>query len=308
MTYYDTIVNPSTFARKASSEQMRNLRMLGQSNDWKQAASAWGREQLLACRVICGEPTRRLPIFADGDHYRAVDPATDHSFIQNVISGPGQNVNLAEMWEPQLVQMFEPDSLGQVWAALAPFFRAETATDGGDGGDDDSSLAAHGRPRRERTSPDRFGPFITSTGYQIGSSPIEDDASSHASSVVFTMAMSAPLVEDATVRLAACFIRNVVNYAQTRYKPSPFIHFRDERQARSYITGGGKKINAIDDGGLQLYDGKLMFQVATLEAKRAFQITDDGKPIVSDRVLAQLVGETLVLRQHVPSPTVAKDE
>ncbi|KAF4509073.1 hypothetical protein G6O67_005379 [Ophiocordyceps sinensis] len=53
------------------------------------------------------------------------------------------------------------------------------------------------------------------------------------------MAMSAPLVEDVTVRLASCFIRNVVNYAQPRHEAGS--------QCRPVATAGENAAKALAD-------------------------------------------------------------
>jgi hypothetical protein len=115
----------------------------------------------------------------------------------------------------------------------------------------------------------------------------------------YTEALSAPLVEDSTVRLASSFIRCILNYAQPDNKETPFIHYRDERLTHTYQTGANLALQAIDDGGIQLQavgTGQIL-QVALLEGKRTFQVIVDGRPCVSDQVLGQLVGEALALQR-----------
>ncbi|KND91820.1 hypothetical protein TOPH_03346 [Tolypocladium ophioglossoides CBS 100239] len=288
MAYYDTIRNPSTFVKRASSERMKNFHFLHQLKDWKTAVSSWDREHLFACRLICSAPQRRLPLFVEGNFYPV--HLRVHECIRRLIMGPPNHATLADKWEPQILKQYEPDTLGYVWAALAPFLRAEAAND-------QSSTAASRRSTRERAIPERFGDFESSTDYQIGSSSPtgRDSVASGGSSIGYTEKMSAPLLEDLTIRLASCFIRCVLNYAEPLNTTPPFIHFRDERRAYSYAAQTTRFFEAIDDGGVQLFTNGQMFQVAILEGKRTFQTFVDEKPTVSDQVLAQMVGETLAL-------------
>src|SRR5271155_146087 len=103
-------------------------------------------------------------------------------------------------------------------------------------------------------------------------------------SIGYTEKPLAPLLEDLTVRLASCFIRCVLNYAQHRDTTKPVVQFRDERLAYRHGTLQRKlKIEAIDDGGLRLLEKDGCVHVAMLEAKRTFQTIVDGAPTVSDR-------------------------
>jgi hypothetical protein len=89
----------------------------------------------------------------------------------------------------------------------------------------------------------------------------------------------------------------VLNYAQHRDTTKPVVQFRDERLAYRHETLQRKlKIEAIDDGSLRLLGKDGRVHVAMLEAKRTFQTIVDGAPTVSDRVLAQMVGEALALQ------------
>ncbi|KAM4065293.1 hypothetical protein HRG_004378 [Hirsutella rhossiliensis] len=175
------------------------------------------------------QPKKRLPLLESGG-YLPRDLRNIHACIDGLIEGPESIDALKNKWEPELVQHYEPDSLGYVWAALASF------------------------------------------------------------------GLAAPLVEDATVRLASCFIRCVLNYGQRRDKTGPVLCFRDERRTYSYAEGK-KQIHAVDDGSIRLMDPVNTSQhVAMLEVKRTFEKVIEGDPSVSDELLAQMVGETLALR------------
>lgn len=90
-------------------------------------------------------------------------------------------------------------------------------------------------------------------------------------------------------------------------KPGPLIHFRDQRQMHTITVSEEARITAIDDGGVQIYTGEKILQVAILEGKRTFQNLDDGKPTVSDKVLAQMVGEALALKRDTAIPNISTE-
>jgi len=299
MGYYDTIRNASAFQEAASTEHADNFDVLLRSAArCPTAVSLWGRKQLFASRAICTEPKTRLPLFAD--HYP--DDATVEPCIRDLIAGYGSNSKLSNMQEPQIIRQYEPDSLGYVWAALAPFLRAAEA---------ELPVSTSDRSQRHRWPPSENAAYVASDSFQIGSSSPNrpESAPASESSIGFAQTPSAPLLEDSTIRLASCFIRCVLNYGQPLDKSSPFVHFRDERKTYNYdTTQAQRSVEAIDDGGLQLFNGKEMIQVAMVEGKRTFQTITEGKPVVSDEVLAQLVGEALALKQHETTEKISEDK
>ncbi|UKZ80961.1 hypothetical protein TrVFT333_008726 [Trichoderma virens FT-333] len=310
-SYYDTVRYPSVFLQRA--KDYANFVTLSQSPGFQSGANNWDARYLFASRVICTAPEWHL-LFLDGffpEHLMEVHPC-----IQDLIAGP-LDLQLAELWEPQIVQLCQPDSLGYVWAALAPFVRAErtSAVERGNSEEGDSTEgelpSTPERPRRERTQA-VYDHFVPSDSFVIGSSspnrpPTSSGASEH--SIGYRGKVYAPLLEDATIRLASSFVRCVLNYAQPIDKAGPFVHFRDVRLTHRYQTSiENVTVEAIDDGGLQLLgrNGALL-QVALLEGKRAFQTIVDGKPRISDELLAQLVGEALALSQSETSLALSTD-
>jgi hypothetical protein len=310
--YYDTIRNPSAFRASASAKNAENFDALF-GGGGPTAVSKWGRKQLFASRLICKEPGTSLPLL---DECRPNDLADLDPCICHLITGYGSSTaGLANMQEAQIVRRYEPDTLAYVWAALAPFLRGAGTGAGGRaavGVDVTSSeTTATDRPQRDRRPPIEHANFTASDAYQIGSSsptrPESSDGSE--SSIGFAQALSAPLLEEATIRLASCFIRCVLNYGQPLDKNSPFVHFRDERQTYNYSARRATRlVEAIDDGGLQLFNGDSTLQVAMLEGKRTFQAVIDGRPIVSDGLLAQLAGEALSLKRDERSTNISKDK
>ncbi|KAM4061390.1 hypothetical protein HRG_013105 [Hirsutella rhossiliensis] len=121
MSYYDTVRDASTFAQRGKGRD--NLSALVHSRHWKSAVSQWGREHLFAHRVLCKEPKKALPLF-ESRRLLPRDPRNTNACINALVQGPESIDALKYQVEPQLVQHYKPDSLGYVWAALAPFVRA----------------------------------------------------------------------------------------------------------------------------------------------------------------------------------------
>ncbi|KAK2803531.1 hypothetical protein FQN50_006966 [Emmonsiellopsis sp. PD_5] len=266
MAYYDNIKTRIDYLRLAASEQPASFSVLAGELNCQTAASLWGREHLFACRVVCSSETDFLPLLAG---FMPSDMDTNlHPRITNLIAGPGvENSELNTMTEPEIIQSYENGGIGYIWAALAPLLRST----GGPAEKLDRPSRAR-MPRRPSTGGSSRG----SIGY------VENPAK--------------PLAEDFTVRLLSCMIRSVLNYAQPSNKGAPFLQYRDERLGYTYAYRG-KRFEAIDDGGIQLMSPDSSLQVALLEAKRSFQVIDEGHPTVSDEFLGQVVGEALAARR-----------
>lgn len=297
MAYYDIIRSPAVFSKQASAEGMESFESLYKSKDFDCGVSRWGRKHLFASRVLCNKPQRRLSLFVDGDFFPGSARGV-HECIDRLIAGPGTSI--MKLSEPQIVQYCQPDSLGYVWAALAEFLR-----------EDQANMKEPDKETRTRVQVSRYGDFVSTASYQIGSSsptrPGSASASSE-SSTGFIQQNMAPPLEELSIRLLSCFIRSIIDYAQPVDKTLPFIRFRDQRLTSSYKTAyKDDMIRSTDDGGLQICTGEEMLQVASLEGKRSFQTFDkDGKPTVSDQTLGQIVGEALALRRAEGIESVAK--
>lgn len=284
---------PSTKATQAGS----TLPALLQPG-WKSAASQWGREQLLAHRVVCSRPADQLHPLKDIIKQSFRNPSTAHPCIAWLVEGPESIDGLKDLSEPQIVHKYQPYSLGYVWAALLPFVRA---TAGSGPGPQPAGASSMARPRRVPKAPERYGGGVPSDQADLGSSPdsqhqpATSDSDTSMSSAGYTEKSKAPILEEATVRLASCFIRCVLNYAQPVERPGLFLEFRDERLNYSYKLARSHPVHAVDDGGIQVFIEGTTRQVALLEGKRTFQKIVDGKAIITDELLAQLVGEALAL-------------
>ncbi|KAK5998273.1 hypothetical protein PT974_00647 [Cladobotryum mycophilum] len=326
-----TVMNPSSFAKAA--EGAVNFDTLYRAGGFRGAASSWGRKQLLASRVICSTARSRLSLLEDffPTNSRELNPCID-----GLIQGPDSISGLVNQCEPQLVQRYQPDSLGYVWAALTRFVRRpipsfqidapdqapDSESEEASGGElelpdhlSDQALSDRasslGRPTQDRRTPDRFADYISSSEMHVGSSSPNrpSSKSESAQSVGFTEKTAGPPVEDATIRLASCFIRCVLSYAQRPSKDRPFVHYRDERVSYKYSTSvRNYVVRAIDDGGIQLYREDSFCQVALLEGKRKFLKIINGQPIVTDELSAQMVGETLASRRDLSHDTLSASD
>lgn len=182
------------------------------------------------------KPRTRLTLFVEGVFYPG-DPTVVHSCIASLVAGPRAGIHLADMWEPQIVLRYQPDSLGYEWAALSPFLRAGRA----------EASTPTGRPVRK-------GGHCPGTRIL---SPL-------------------PAIRQRGARLGG----------QIRpTHPSQALDLQTSFQHLSLKTS--LVIEVIDDGGLQLYEDGSMVQVAMLEGKQTFQALVEGKPIVSDQLLAK---------------------
>ncbi|KKZ64276.1 hypothetical protein EMCG_09738 [[Emmonsia] crescens] len=278
MAYYNIIETPRDFLEAALSQQAVSFMTLQQSDSWESAASRWGIQYLFACRVICKQSSNILPLLAD--RICSGCETGIHHCIDNLIQGPREGTEtLGQMAELQIVQAYDLESLGYVWAALSPLLQLDTSI---------RKTMTSERPVRERNRPDH-GEYISSEGFQISSSPLErpNTASSLPSSVGYMERSSASLPVDKELR---------------------FIQYRDERLAYAYGEPRvGKRFEAVDDGGVQLKHMGKIFQVAILEAKRSFQDIIDGSPTVSNELLAQIVGEALALRLSPGASSISEE-
>lgn len=293
MAYYNNITSEALFARYARGGA-ESFDALYQSADFETGVSRWGTAHLFASRVICAKPRKRLALFSDD----FPDSASGvHDCIDRLIDGP--TAGFKDKFEHQIVQLGQPDSLGYVWAALARLLQAEKQA---------TATKSDITTRLFRPATQHQG-YVSSASMQVGSSsPTRPGSGSDGSteSLDWVNKISSAPLEDLTVRLASCFIRCVINYAQPIDKAFP-IYFRDERLAHIFENSVGTTIEAIDDGGLQIQKDGDFLQVAMIEGKRAFQMfTTEGEPTVSDNTLGQLVGQALALRRAKGTKTVAK--
>ncbi|RDA95151.1 hypothetical protein CP533_1942 [Ophiocordyceps camponoti-saundersi (nom. inval.)] len=133
-----------------------------------------------------------------------------------LIQGPKSISALQYQVEPQLVKLYQPDSLGYIWAALASFMRAAANSPQ----PAPSDIAHQKRPKRVSSKPREYRNFVSSNELTFGSSQDSrhrassvDSYETHETheSIGYVEKPTDPLIEDATIRLASCFIRYVLN-------------------------------------------------------------------------------------------------
>ncbi|RSL43123.1 hypothetical protein CEP53_011845, partial [Fusarium sp. AF-6] len=225
-------------------------------------------------------PFSELPSLASSKWSR------ERLFAARVIRCEGQN-NLLPMYSHDFIT---PE--GQAWAALAEF-KGPLSRRG-------LVSSANGDTEAEPSEG-----FINSSLIQVGSSSPADNHSHGTpdSSVGYVDGGhdgSIPLEED-TVRLVSCVFRHILYFIQSFDSRRLVVEFRDARM-RHAAPFLNHNVVAIDDGGLCLrrqIGGSFVLsrnQVVALEAKRRFQIIEDGRPVISDECFAQMVCEAIAAR------------
>lgn len=152
------------------------------------------------------------------------------------------------MAEIEILQEHQPDSVGYIWAALAPILRAEKATDGMKNIPTD--LPQTPEPPKRLRSKVEDPDTVPSDSFTIGSSPNGPLSASWGSigSIGYTEAPSAPPIKELTLHLVRSFIRCVLNCCQQLNTSRRYVQIRDERLCYGYEMKG-KKARAFDDGG-----------------------------------------------------------
>jgi hypothetical protein len=272
-------------------------------------ASRWGKEHIVACRLIQVAGGKILPILEE----LAPEPSNlehheEWSNIKLLLDGPSKaDFCYKSRWELER----ENGSLGTLWSTLAKCVAPLEADN------------ARERSQRKR-QPIQREEFISSQHIQISSSPPEEAAlagqrigssTPHRSSQQsFELASlcSGEVDEDEhnnrtksevlTVNLAGAFIRYVLNFCAGQNPANEtMLEFREEPDRVCYDLPN-LSIDATDDGGIWLvvtrqqgkYPWEWKRRLVLLEAKKAFQrIDDDNRPVVSDAHLSQYTCEAL---------------
>ncbi|KAM4064391.1 hypothetical protein HRG_012714 [Hirsutella rhossiliensis] len=255
-------------------------------------ASQWGREHLLACRIIRRDTQSTiLPILSQSCRPMDAQYSTE---IQKFLDAQSEH---------QLVHSYGV-SLGQVWAAMSMLSGPgdRRSTDSKALAEDDDAKV---RPKRAGRST-RQDNYVDSSMIQVGSSsPLHESSSASSSMNFIDMDSHALLVspEDETLRFTSCVIRHLLYFTspqESRTLPI-VVEFRDNKTRLAAFTPVlARRIVATDDGGLclrqKLYDGVFAVgrnRVAILETKKRFQHIESGKPIISDESLVARLADPL---------------
>ncbi|KAG6001013.1 hypothetical protein E4U21_004769 [Claviceps maximensis] len=291
--YFATVTSTSSFRRISKKEKAAPLVDLKHS-----AASNWGRQHLIACRVIC-HPTRHS-VSPFLDQYNVSTESQHPSEIKQLLDGP----NSGDLDQSEHYLAHKYGILGQLWAALA-IFKGSTARRAFDP-NHDSELQDERRPQRER-QPTSHMQYVDSAQMRVDSSdPLSQPSQETSSSISYVSAQrhhQLKVSEDATLRLASCLFRYILLHAPPQHF-TPLIRVVEFRDVKSRLKAKicGKDVTATDDGGLCVrlqQDGVFQVQnnrLAILEAKSTFGFLNEGVPDISDECFAQMTCQALVAR------------
>lgn len=294
--YFKTVTSESSFGTRFAKEGGRTFSELQYT-----PASQWGREHLLACRVIRKDPQSTiLPIISP--FCRPVDVQYPPD-IEKSIDGP-KNDDI--MQSEHLLVHTHGVSLGQVWAAMAMLLGPKNRRKAGN----EAIAEDETKTRPKRVSRDtRQDNFVDSSSIRVGSSSPPAQSSSASSSMEYVDTESHALLwtsEDETLRFVSRVIRHLLYYTPLQKSgPLPLVvEYRDNHARLAAFTPVLKhKIVALDDGGICLREklGHGAFEIvknhiAILETKKCFQHIENGKPVIPDDCFAQMTCEALAAR------------
>ncbi|RSL77225.1 hypothetical protein CEP51_009257 [Fusarium floridanum] len=305
--YFRLVTSESIFEARSLSEKPQPFSELPSL-----ASSNWSREHLFAARIIrCEAQNNLLPLYSQ--NLTAIEGQYPPEIVK-FLEGP----NMEHMGQSEhfLVQSYG-HSLGQAWAALAAFKgppsrRGVASNASGDNEAEPSSETrsegdSEGLSRVKRVRRGTPEGFVNSSLIQVGSSSPADDHSHGTldSSVGYVDGGSdgsMPLEEE-TVRLVSCVFRHILYSTQSLGSMPLVVEFRDARMRYAALMPLiHRRVVAIDDGGLcmrqQMGSSFVLTknQVAVLEAKRRFQLVEDGRPVISDECFAQMACEAITAR------------
>jgi len=268
----------------------------------KLPASKWGKQHLIACRVLNQSGGKILPILKEfAPEPNGLENHKEWANIKPLIEGPPKE---DLQYKSRLELEHEHGNLGTLWSTLAKIVAPREASDPKE------------YPQREGKSV-RTEEFVSTEDMRIlSSSPVEEASagtsqntsqqsfklgSLHGSEVDEEEHVDRTRNEVLAVNLAGAFIRYVLNFcAEQNPATDALLEFQEEPCRRTDWVSK-LRIDATDDGGIWVVEkreGKSPWtwkrRLALLEAKRAFQRIDNGnRPGLSDDNLAQYTCEAL---------------
>ncbi|KAL8346230.1 hypothetical protein RB598_000230 [Gaeumannomyces tritici] len=271
------------------------------------SASSWSTAELYASRVVVRH-VRGVLQYPDPTKTGAVltaPPEQPSEELSKIIAPLRSGQEL--LTETELVHQLG-GTAGMFWAAL------HQATASGDDVEMPDLVGSAAHPTRARNQTSQDPAFKDSSKMQVGSSsPVISSPSSFGSDNAGYIALQEHmdgLLEDTTVQLASAFLRHALIYCPLQLvsagniNPRMLLEFSGLRQRMVANLGtGGLWFEATADGEVAvLYKNSTGHftdrkeTVALLEAKKRFKKVREGKPIFTDQVLGQIVGEALALR------------
>jgi hypothetical protein len=293
------------------------------------AASDWGTEELYASRVVVGPRRHRvLPYRAlSSDAFLKPPPRLPSGAELSKIITPLPSGSEA-LTETELMHQLG-GTAGMFWAALRRFTDPQPPStihdaemrdlDGADDVEADhppsSPILPQKQRARRRRAQQQYPDYVDSSRIKIASS--SPTAGSQLSSSTTSDYISREehgrraVAEDATVELASAFLRHTLfqcplqQHVTTAYPEDVLLEFSGiRRRMVATLRGGTLAFEATADGEVALLrrdDGAGRFisrgeVLGLLEAKKRLTVIREGRRVMTDQVLGQIVGEALALR------------
>jgi len=300
-------------------------------------ASEWSTNELLASRVVVKQGRPRvlnlgLPLVAfepDAELSKIIDPLppdlqdlTETQLIHRLGGLPGM------FWGA--LHRFTRNQLALAAIPTIPIPTDSSAVDVGPNADDIdvdmvdvSGLPSlpSSRPQRIRRPTQNHPEYVDSGTMKVESSsplPLSSSFGSSAASYVSRGVYAASAdPEDETAQLVSAFLRAALVYcplqsAAVIHTIPRLLEFSGTRRYLSARLGNKAfRLNATPDGEFHLLPATTAGRfgnggevIALLEAKKQFRIIRNGRPVITDDVLGQMVGEALALRQSLAAQDI----
>ncbi|KAM0432079.1 hypothetical protein ACHAQK_009874 [Fusarium lateritium] len=299
--YVDSVNTENQYKRLAKNAQYLSQLNLGSS-------SSWSTKHLLACHVVFDAKRHKsLPILQQDfpDAGKNFGPAKDKLQMKGFINGLApQHRGKREHFLAHLEEV--GTSLAQVWGALQDVCALDEDEDEDEEEGDESDLGPRKSNRvKTQVVHDGFedsGNIPSSSPSQPGSQQPSSSQipSSSIETIPYTAEQSSKVHlphEDYIVQLAFAVIKHILRFTQSPDVETP-VELRQKQWATLNVNG--KKVTAVDDGGLKLISPNnkvTMNSVVLLEAKRRLLVDPaTNQPVLSNGLLGQMLCEALAAR------------
>ncbi|KAK5653271.1 hypothetical protein OQA88_9170 [Cercophora sp. LCS_1] len=285
------------------------------------AASGWSAQELFASRVVVhhvrgGVLKHRISRSSSG--FLKPPPKQSSAELSKIITQlrPGDE----DLTETELIHRLG-GTAGMFWAALLQFRRQHAAPVSGPVAADSNTEANSDVSDLEMPDLDddtqQHPGYIDSSKINVASSsptsdlyPSSSFTSDNAGHVPREEHAAWAISEDATVQLASTFLRHALvhcplqHFAAAGTPPQLLLEFSGiRRRMLAHFRDGALELEATADGEVTLLRRNAMGRfvdrgqvLVLLEAKKRFKLVHEGRPVITDNVLGQMVGEALTLR------------
>lgn len=326
-TYFESVTTREQLRKRGGTPLYQRPGRLPPASDWSTA-------ELVACRVVVNGD--RPPVLDFGLPSVKFSPGEELSKIIKPLPP-----NLKALSETELIHQlgglagmfwgalhrFTHNQVATAAISRAP---SPPGSDTSDVGNPDIDVemvdvpelpsGPSSRPQRIRRPTQNYQEYVDSGTMKVESSssplPLSSSFGSSAASYVSPGVNTRSAdPEDETVQLASAFLRSALVYCPLQspdvIKGIPcLLEFSGTRRCLSPQLGNGAlQLHATPDGEFHLLPseetpgifGTPRQVIALFEAKRRFKMIREGRPVVTDDLLGQLVGEALALRLSLPA-------